>query len=131
MQEARNTIQDFKRRIIKNREILWNVCIYDPLHKYLLNMNENMFTIQKWTLISKEPKITFDYHNLFENIEMWDKFSSGLFENKTRPRFYKWISWEREINKIFPIGILPTKRVTRTSEWTRSRILLESCSALP
>ena len=53
--------------------------------------------------------MTYVYHNLLENSEKWD-FSNGLLE-------------KREINKTFPIGILPTKRLTRTSKCTRSRIL--------
>ena len=46
--------------------------------------------------------------------------------NKTRSRSYNRISWKRERNKKFPIGILPTKRETRTSKCTRSRISLGS-----
>ena len=33
--------------------------------------------------------IMFINHKLFKNIKMWDRYSDGLLENKTRSRFYK------------------------------------------
>jgi hypothetical protein len=50
------------------------VFIFDPLHKYPLNM--------KHVYNSMEPKSTYVYQNMFENFEMWDKFSNGLLKNK-------------------------------------------------
>ena len=53
--------------------------------------------------------------------EFWKCKKQPTKVKKTSLKNDKWISWKRERNKTFPIGILPTKQVTRTPK----------CSALP
>ena len=65
--------------------------------------------------MSSEPKITYVFYNLFENIEMWDKFQMDCLKTRQDQDFMNQYLEKEEKNKTFLIGFLPTKRVIRTS----------------